>query len=95
MSFLALFRHEREGLADDEAHRRMRLIAPHLRRAVLIGKVVDLQKVEGASFAETLDGLGAGMFLVDEAGRIVHANAAGHVMLAAEASCVLLAADWL
>jgi DNA-binding CsgD family transcriptional regulator/PAS domain-containing protein len=79
-----VFRHEREGLADDAAHRLMRLIAPHLRRAVLIGKVVDLNKVEGATFAETLDGLGAGMFLVDEAGRIVHANTAGRAILAAD-----------
>ena len=76
-----VFRHERDGLADDATHRLMRLIAPHLRRAVLIGKVVDLNKVEAATFAETLDGLGAGMFLVDEAGRIVHANTAGHMML--------------
>jgi DNA-binding CsgD family transcriptional regulator/PAS domain-containing protein len=76
-----VFRHEREGLADDATRRLMRLIAPHLRRAVLIGKVVDLNKVEAATFAETLDGLGAGIFLVDVSGRIVHANAAGHMML--------------
>ena len=85
-----VFRHEREGLADDATHRLMRLIAQHLRRAVLIGKVVDLNKVEAATFAETLDGLGAGMFLVDVSGRIVHANAAGHVML--NAASVLHAA---
>jgi DNA-binding CsgD family transcriptional regulator len=77
----AVFRHEREGLADDATRRLMRLIAPHLRRAVLIGKVVDLNKVEAATFAETLDGLGAGIFLVDVSGRIVHANAAGDMML--------------
>ena len=80
----AVFRHEREGLADDATRRLMRLIAPHLRRAVLIGKVVDLNKVEAATFAETLDGLGAGVFLVDEAGRIVHANTAGRAILAAD-----------
>ena len=79
-----VFRHEREGLADDATRRLMRLIAPHLRRAVLIGKVVDLNKVEAATFAETLDGLGAGMFLVDETGRIVHANTAGRAILAAD-----------
>jgi hypothetical protein len=41
-SFLALFRHQRDGLFDNEARRRMRLVAPHFRRAVLIGKVIDL-----------------------------------------------------
>jgi len=33
--------------------------------------------------ADTFDGLSAGMFLVDAGGRIVHANVAGHVVLAA------------
>ena len=83
ISFLALFRHQRNGLFDDEARRRIRLVVPHFRRATLIGKVIDLKKAETASLADTLDGISAGMFLVDGAGRIVHANAAGHVMLKA------------
>jgi DNA-binding CsgD family transcriptional regulator/PAS domain-containing protein len=81
ISFLALFRHERHGRFDDEARRRMRLVAPHFRRASLIGNVIDLKKAEAASLADTLDGISAGMFLVDATGRIVHANAAGHLML--------------
>jgi DNA-binding CsgD family transcriptional regulator/PAS domain-containing protein len=76
-----VFRHERDGVIDDEARRRMRLVIPHIRRAALIGKVIDLKKAEAASLADTLDGISAGMFLVDATGRIVHANAAGHVML--------------
>jgi len=60
----------------------MRLIAPHLRRAVLIGRVIDLKTAEAASFADTLDGVRAGMFLVDARGRIIHANAGGHALLA-------------
>jgi DNA-binding CsgD family transcriptional regulator len=79
---LSLIRHETHGVVDDEAKRRAKLIAPHVRRAVLIGKVVDLHKVEAAVLADTLDGLAAAMFLVDAAGRILHANAAAHVMLA-------------
>jgi hypothetical protein len=42
IAFFALFRHERHGLIDENARRRIRLLAPHLRRAVLIGKVIDL-----------------------------------------------------
>jgi DNA-binding CsgD family transcriptional regulator/PAS domain-containing protein len=80
-SFLALFRHQRDGLFDNEARRRMRLVVPHFRRAALIGKVIDLEKAEAASLADALDGISAGMFLVDATGRIMHANAAGHVML--------------
>jgi DNA-binding CsgD family transcriptional regulator len=77
-----VFRHQRNGRVDDEMRRRMRLIVPHLRRAVLIGRVIDLKTAEAATFADTADGLGAGMFFVDESGRIVHANASGHAMLA-------------
>jgi DNA-binding CsgD family transcriptional regulator len=59
----------------------MSLIISHIRRAVLIGKVIDLHKVEAAALADTLDGLATAMLLVDANGRIVHANAAAHVML--------------
>jgi DNA-binding CsgD family transcriptional regulator len=59
----------------------MRLLIPHMRRAVLIGKVVDFKAAEAATFADTLDGLAAGMFLLDAAGRIVHTNASGLAML--------------
>jgi DNA-binding CsgD family transcriptional regulator len=77
----SVIRHENEGIVDDEVRRRMTLIVPHVRRAVLVGKIIDLHKVQAAALADTLDGLAAAMFLVDAAGRIVHANAAGHVIL--------------
>ena len=83
VAMFGVFRHEQHGLADDEMRRRMRLIAPHVRRAVLIGRTIDLKTAEAARFADAFDGLGAGMFMVDAVGRIVHANAAGHAMLAA------------
>jgi DNA-binding CsgD family transcriptional regulator len=70
--------------------RRVDLLVPHVRRAVLIGKVIDLRTVEAAALADSLDGLAAGMFLVDAAGRLVHANASGHAML--EAGDVMRAA---
>lgn len=82
VAMFGVFRHERDGLADEDTRARMRLIAPHVRRAVLIGRAIDLKTTRDASLAETVDGLAAGMFLVDAGGRIVHANAAGHAMLA-------------
>ena len=78
---IAVGRGEQHGLVDDEALRRMGLIVPHVRRAVAIGKVIDLHKVEAAALADTLDGIAAATFLVDAGGRIVHANIAGHAML--------------
>jgi len=83
-AMFCVFRNERHGPVDDEMRRRMALLVPHIRRAVLIGRVIDLQKAEVASLADTLDSISAGMFLVDATSRIVHANAAGHVLLNAK-----------
>jgi DNA-binding CsgD family transcriptional regulator len=83
VAMFGVFRHERNGVVDDEARRRMRLIVPHIRRAVLIGRMFDLRTAEAATFADTLDGLSASMCLVDAEGRVVHANAACHAILAA------------
>jgi DNA-binding CsgD family transcriptional regulator/PAS domain-containing protein len=81
VALFLIFRHQRQGLTDEETRRRMRVLAPHVRRAVLIGKVLDSKKAETATFATTLNGIRAGMFLVDATGCIVHANVAGHAML--------------
>jgi DNA-binding CsgD family transcriptional regulator len=81
VAMFGVFRHERDGLADDEARRRVRLIIPHIRRAVLVSRLIDLKTTEAATFADTLNGLSAGMCLVDANGRIVHANAAGRAIL--------------
>jgi DNA-binding CsgD family transcriptional regulator len=81
-SLFQVIRRRKEGVVDEDAKRRMALIAPHVRRAVLIGKVIDLKKVEAAALADSLDTLTSAMFLVDASGRIVHANKSGHVMAA-------------
>ena len=82
-ALFGLVRHERDGLVDDEMRRRLRLIVPHLRRAVLVGRVIDLKTAAASRFADTLDGISAGMFLVAASGSIVHANTSGHALLAA------------
>ena len=80
-ALFGVFRYQSEGIVDDEARRRMRLIVPHIRRAVLVSRLVDLKTAEAASLAGALDGLSAAMCVVDPAGRIVHANTACHVIL--------------
>ena len=82
-AIFGVFRHRRNGVVDDHARRQMRLIAPHIRRAVLIGRMFEFKAAEVATFVDTFDGLGAGMFLVDAAGRLIHANAAGNAILGA------------
>lgn len=80
-AFVAVTRHERHGLVDDESRRRMRLLAPHFVRAITIGKVIQLHKAEASALSDTLDGLAASTFIVDASGRISHANAAADAML--------------
>jgi DNA-binding CsgD family transcriptional regulator len=82
-AIFGVFRHERNGLVDDRARRQMRLIAPHIRRAVLIGRMFEFKAGEVATFVDALDGLSTGMYLVDAEGRLIHANAAGRALLAA------------
>lgn len=60
---------------------RMRLLAPHICRAVAISKVIELSRMESALLTGTLDSLGAGVFLLQENGRIAYANKAGHALL--------------
>lgn len=81
IALVGVFRAKQHGLADAEAKRRMHLLSPHMRRAVLIGRTIDLKTAEAASFADAFDAISAGMFLVDGDGRIVHANRSGHAML--------------
>jgi DNA-binding CsgD family transcriptional regulator/PAS domain-containing protein len=93
-AMFGVFRHERHGLVDEEMRQRMCLLGPHIRRAVLIAKVFDLKEAEAAMFSQTLEGLRAAIFLVDANGRIVHANAAGHFLIA-EADIIQVAAGKL
>src|SRR6185312_3907721 len=81
-AIFGVFRHEENGIVDDHARRQMKLIAPHVRRAVLIGRMFEFRAAEVATFVDTFDGLSAGMYLVAANGRLIHANANGHALLA-------------
>lgn len=80
-AMFGVFRHERHGLVDEDMRRRMCLLGPHIRRAVLIAKVFNLKEAEAAMLSQTLDGLTAAIFLVGANGHIIHANTAGHLLL--------------
>src|SRR4029077_18106597 len=75
-------RHSDEGQVDDRMRARFELITPHVRRSMLIGKVIDLHRVEAATLADTLDELASSTFIVDATGRIIHANLAAHRLIA-------------
>jgi DNA-binding CsgD family transcriptional regulator/PAS domain-containing protein len=73
----------RAGVADD-VRRRLAMILPHIRRSLLIGEDIARSRAETAVLADTVDGLGAGLFVVDGTTRILHTNAAARRLLAAE-----------
>ena len=83
VAVLGFSRHKSQGLVDKRLRQRMALIVPHFRRAVLIGKVIDLARIEATAFSDTIDGLAAAVFLVDAGGRLLHANTRGEAMLRA------------
>ena len=74
---MCVIRGSQLGLADADAKRRARLVGPHLRRAVVIGRQLAHHKARADNLASALDGIGAAFFLVDGVGRLQHVNAAG------------------
>jgi DNA-binding CsgD family transcriptional regulator/PAS domain-containing protein len=80
-TFLAVLRTKGSGLVDDEMRRRMALVVPHVRRSVLIARAIDHKSAQASALADTLDGISAGVFLVDAEGRVVHANTSGEALL--------------
>jgi DNA-binding CsgD family transcriptional regulator len=79
--YLTVVRNAASGMVDDEMRRRVKLIVPHVRRAVRTGKMIDLRQAEAATFADILDGLSPAVILVDSHGHIVHGNAASQPVL--------------
>src|SRR5262249_55482969 len=79
---LCFMRNSENGMADNATRDRLRLIIPHMRRAVLVGKLIDRTTVQAATFGDALDGIGTALFFADASGQIIHANASGHAMLA-------------
>jgi hypothetical protein len=79
-SFIVL-RSEQQGVIDSDTRRRFALVAPHVRRALSIGKLLDFRKASSVALATTLDGLAAAVLLVGAGGHLVYANAKAHALL--------------
>lgn len=69
-----VFRNERDGMADAKAYELLEAIVPHLRRAVLIGNVIEHKTTESQGFSDLLDRIRAGVFVVDASGNIRYSN---------------------
>jgi len=79
----AMSRHESVGAVTDRDVAVVRLLAPHIRRAVAISDVLDMQAMTIGTFEASLDLIGTGVVLVDADAAIIHANRAARAMLAA------------
>jgi DNA-binding CsgD family transcriptional regulator len=68
-------------MVDEAMRQRIALIVPHANRALMINRAVEAKQSEAAAFADILNGLNAGIFLLDAGCRLVHVNTAGRHML--------------
>ena len=69
-----------QGIVDDAARRRMRLVVPHIRRAVLLGRTLEGWSGDAAAL-DVLNSFSAGVCLLAASGKIIHANSACEVLL--------------
>jgi len=83
IGIFAANRHESVGPISDREVAILRFLAPHIRRAVTIGDLMDLKKIEVQTLGSTLDHLASGVIVVGDGNRILHANDAARRMFAA------------
>jgi PAS domain-containing protein len=80
---LSFPRGEEHGFSGPRELEILRLLSPHVRRAISITDLLDMRSLAGAAAEQALDGLSVPIALVDGAGRIVFANAAANALIAA------------
>ncbi|RVD41487.1 helix-turn-helix transcriptional regulator [Mesorhizobium sp. M4B.F.Ca.ET.215.01.1.1] len=72
------------GIISVEEQRFMALLSPHLRRASLIGDLLDQARVTASLYRQALDHLAVPVVLTGASGAILHANEAAQQMLSVE-----------
>jgi DNA-binding CsgD family transcriptional regulator/PAS domain-containing protein len=78
-------RMSRDAISSDE-RRFLALLSPHLRRASLIGDLLDQARVEALLYRETLQNLAAPIVLTSAGGDIIYANQSAEGMLSAHSA---------
>ena len=71
-------------MVDAGMKHRMSLLVPHASRALLVNRAISTELTLGSALADVLDSLSSGIFLLDSACHVVHANASGHALLEAD-----------
>jgi DNA-binding CsgD family transcriptional regulator len=78
---IAFSLHKSRPTAPEAALEELRLLAPHLRRAATISRILEREATRAATFEAALDAAGSGAVLVRGDMEIVHANATAETML--------------
>jgi DNA-binding CsgD family transcriptional regulator len=81
LSTIVLVRDDQRGAFDDETMAVLGLLYPHIRRAVLIGRVLGEAEARADTLSAVLDSLAAGVFLLTQKGAMAQANVSGLAML--------------
>jgi DNA-binding CsgD family transcriptional regulator/PAS domain-containing protein len=80
IAFLVANRAASQPLYTDADGDLLRLLSPHICRAMTISDAFDLHTIKSDALEAALDGLAAGVFLVDGQGRVIHQNRAAERM---------------
>ena len=78
---LGVVRNEAQGFADKNVRQQLELLAPHFRRAVMLGNLFEQRRMVADVLAETLDSLKAGVFILAADSGVVHANSSAKKFL--------------
>ena len=71
-------------MVDARMKHRMSLIVPHASRALLVNRAINSKLTLATALADVLDNLSSGIFLLNSCCHLVHANASGYALLAAD-----------
>jgi len=74
-------RHADQGPIGTEECVAARLFAPHLRRAVVISRLLDAERLAATTFAATLEATNVPILIIDGAMRVLHASAVARTQL--------------
>ncbi len=74
---------EEHSPASDRSKRRMALLVPHVRRAVAIGNVIKMSRIEADALGDAVDAIGAAVYLVGSDGKLVRENDCARALMRA------------
>ncbi len=82
LAMLAVARKERDGAFKPEQLAYLRLLTPHIRRAVELGRMFDPRAGVGQALSALVERFAAAAILIDAEGRIAYANSRAEALIA-------------